>query len=145
MRNILDKVPQTAHEEVLAALREIYHATSLQHAQALIKAFRTRYGLRFPKAVASLDEAKPLLLTYFQFPKEHWKSIKTTNPIESAFASVRLRLNATKRLWSRDGAVAMIFELLRHQQTRFRRINKYKLVLQTIESMNPKMKLRVAA
>lgn len=145
MRNILDKVPQNVHDEVLEALRGIYHAPTLQQAQGLIKTFILRYGSRYPKAVSSLEEAKAMLLTYFQFPKEHWKSIKTTNPIESAFAPVRNRLNTTKRLWSRNGAVAMVFELLRHQQTRFRRINKYKLVLQTMESMNPKLKLRVAA
>ena len=145
MRNILDKVPPKMHDPVLEELREIYNATSIHEAKHLIGLFVRRYQARYPKAVTSLKEALPHLLTYFQFPKEHWKSIKTTNPIESVFSSVRKRLKATQRIFRRDNAVFLVFQILLVQQSHFRKINKHKSVAMMIDTMKSKSKLKYRA
>ena len=135
MRNVLDKVPQAAEEEVRDDLRAIYNARSRAEALQRKAEFIQKYQKRFPSAVISLEEAGDLLFTYFDFPKKHWKSIKSTNAIESLFASVKLRTDAARRIPSRVSATCLVFKLLTHAQTRFHRINGHKLVAQTIELM----------
>ena len=135
MRNVLDKVPARVHDEVLQALRDIYHATSKDQALAAKEAFLERYGTLYPKAVASLNEAGELLFTYFLFPKQHWKSIKTTNVIESLFAAVKLRTDAARRIPKRESALYLVFKLLTSQQQRLRKIHGYRLVAQTIDHL----------
>jgi putative transposase len=147
MRNVLDKVPLTVHDEVLQALREIYHASSKDQALGLVKAFVVHYGHRYPKAVACLEESVDVLFSYFHFPRKHWKSIKSTNVIESLFSAVKLRTDAARRIPKRESALYLVFKLLLNQQQRLRKIHGYRLVPQTIESAqqtkNPK--LRIAA
>jgi putative transposase len=138
MRNILDKVPASKHDEVLQALRGLYYAGSVEEAQKLVSLFRDSYGKLYPKAVASLDDVLGELFTYMQFPKQHWPSIKSTNVIESIFAGVKLRTNAAKRIPSRESALYLVFKLLITQQQRFRKINAYKLVAETIDQLKLK-------
>lgn len=138
MRNILDKVPASKYDEVLQALRELYYAGSPDEAQRLVNLFRASYGKLYPKAVASLDDVLQELFTYMQFPKQHWQSIKSTNVIESIFASVKLRTNAAKRIPSRESALYLVFKLLTAQQQRFRKINAHKLVTETIDQLKLK-------
>ena len=138
MRNVLDKVPVSKHDEVLQALRELYYAGSPDEAGRLVRLFRTSYGKLYPKAVASLDDVLHDLFTYMQFPKQHWPSIKSTNVIESIFASVKLRTNAAKRIPSRESALYLVFKLLTAQQQRFRKINAHKLVAETIDQLKLK-------
>jgi transposase-like protein len=147
MRNILDHIPTKQNEEALEALRRIYNAPSLAEAKHHIQTFIRRYEARYPKATASLQEGLPQLLTYFQFPKEHWKSIKTTNPIESAFSSVRRRLKATGRIYRRDSALYLVFQLLLAGQLRWRKINKHKSIALLVTTMKTKNKTnyRIAA
>lgn len=136
MRNVLDKVPQAAEEEVREDLRAIYNARSRHEALQRKTEFVQKYQKRFPRAVASLEEAGNLLFTYFDFPKKHWKSIKSTNAIESLFATVKLRTQAARRIPSRASATCLVFKLLIHAQTRLHRINGHKLVVETIELMH---------
>lgn len=147
MRNVLDKVPQTVYDEVLQALREIYHATSKDQALGLVEAFIAQYGHRYPKAVACLQESLDVLFSYFHFPRQHWKSIKSTNVIESLFSSVKLRTDAARRIPKRESALYLVFKLLLNQQHRLKKIHGYRLVSQTIDLAqsikNPK--LRIAA
>jgi putative transposase len=138
MRNILDKVSASKHDEVLQALRELYYAGSPAEAQKLVSLFRSSYGKLYPKAVASLDDVLGELFTYMQFPKQHWPSIKSTNVIESIFASVKLRTNAAKRIPSRESALYLVFKLVTAQQQRFRKINAFKLVAETIDHLKLK-------
>jgi putative transposase len=147
MRNVVDKVPQQAHDDVLQALREIYAAPSKDRALGLLKAFRLTYGQRYPKAVASLDEAGELLFSYFAFPRRHWISLKSTNVIESLFSAVKLRTDAARRIPRRESALYLVYKLLMHQQQRLHRIHGYKFVAQTIELMQLKRnaRLRIAA
>jgi putative transposase len=138
MRNVLDKVPASKHDEVLQALRQLYYAGSPEEAQRLVSLFRLSYGKFYPKAVASLDSVLDELFTYMQFPKQHWPSIKSTNVIESIFASVKIRTNAAKRIPSRESALYLVFKLVTAQQQRFRKINAYKLVNETINQLKLK-------
>ena len=101
MRNILDKVPKKAHDEVLEDLRLMYNAKSYKEAQMFKREFIGLYRSIYPKAVQSLLEAGEALFTYFQFPERHWKHLKTTNPIESLFATARLRTAAARRMRTR--------------------------------------------
>jgi putative transposase len=143
MRNVLDKVPLRAHDEVLQASREIYHATSQDQARAAVQAFRRRYGALYPKAVDSWEEAGENLFTYFLFPRQHWKSIKSTNVIESLFSAVKLRTDAARRIPKRESALYLVFKLLTTQQYRLRRIHGCKIVQNTIEQMKLQKPSRV--
>lgn len=147
MRNILDKVPLTIYDEVLQALREIYHSTSKDRALALVKTFITNYGHRYPKAVACLNESIDVLFSYFHFPRQHWKTIKSTNVIESLFSAVKLRTDAARRIPKRESALYLVFKLLLNQQFRLKKIHGYKLVPNTIEYLQStkNLKLRIAA
>jgi putative transposase len=147
MRNVLDKVPLTIYDEVLQALREIYHATSKDQALALVKTFVAHYGHRYPKAVACLQESLDVLFSYFHFPRQHWKSIKSTNVIESLFSAVKLRTDAARRIPKRESALFLVFKLLLNQQQRLKKIHGYRLVPQTMEYVqsNKNPKLRIAA
>jgi len=145
MRNILDKVPTKAYDEVRQALREMYNARSKTEAIALKKAFIQRYRTRYPKAVKSLGEAGDLLFTYLDFPKPHRRSLKTTNPIESLFAVVKLRTDAARRIPKRESALYFVFQLLTNQQQKLKRIRGYKLITQTIDHMKEKSKKRKVA
>jgi len=147
MRNVLDKVPASKHDEVLQALRGMYYAGSPEEARRLVSLFRASYGKLYPKAVASLEDVLDELFTYMQFPKQHWPSIKSTNVIESIFASVKLRTNAAKRIPSRESALYLVFKLVITQQQRFRKINAYKLVNETIyqQKQNSTLKIRHVA
>jgi putative transposase len=144
MRNILNNVPLKAQDEVHEALRAIYHARSLEEAQKLKDAFIFRYQRLYPKAILSLKEGAHLLFTYFYFPEKHWRSIKSTNVIESMFSAVKLRTNVARRIPKRESALYLVFKLLTDQQTRLRKINGCRLVAQCIESIKNSKK-RIAA
>lgn len=133
MRNILDKVPATKQDEVRQGLRRMYHAGSIEEARVLLAAFRHSYGKLYPKAVASLDEALPDLFTFMLFPREHWKSIKSTNVIESFFASVKLRTEAAKRIATRESALYLVFKLLKALEQRTKKIDSPGLVREAME------------
>ena len=148
MRNILDKVPKKVHDEVLTALRKIYYASSYKEAQHLKQEFVRQYRSSYPKAVKSFEEPGDSLFAYFRFPAQHWKSIKTTNPIESLFSTVRLRTRAARRLRNRMATVCLVFQLLKHSEKRLNRLGGYKLIEETIDTVRSqqlKTKKRLAA
>jgi transposase-like protein len=148
MRNVIDKVPAQAEDEIRERLREMYHARSHKEAKALKTHFIRDYQSRFPGAVASLQEAGDRLFSYFDFPRLHWKSIKSTNVIESMFATVKLRTDATRRIPKRESATYLVFKLLTMAERRFNRIQAHKQVAQTLDKLNPKpkkLKVRCAA
>jgi len=142
MRNILDKVPKKAHDEILERLRLMYRANSYKEAQILRRDFIRRYRLLYPKAVASLQEAGEALFTYFRFPRRHWIHLKTTNPIESLFATVRIRTQAARTMRSRLGALCLVFQILKNSEHRLRRIRAYTIVADTIDQLRALHSLR---
>lgn len=148
MRNILDKVPKKAHDEVLEFLRLLYNASSYREAQRLKQEFTRRYRIVYPKAVQSLQEAGESVFTYFRFPQRHWKSIKTTNPIESLFATVRLRIAAARRIRNRLSTVCLVFQLLKTSERRLNKLRSYQIVSDTIDQLRsnkPATNVRCAA
>jgi putative transposase len=127
-RNILNALPKSVHTGARKALNEIIMAEDLEHARAAIEAFATDYGVKWPKAVAKVTDDAETLLTFFDYPAEHWLHLRTTNPIESSFAPVRARTRVTKGPGTRDTGLAMVFKLLQAAEGRWRAVNGPHLV-----------------
>jgi putative transposase len=126
--NVLDKLPKRLQKPAKAALHEIMNAESRASAEEEIERFEKDYGAKYPKAVKSLRRDEDQLLTFFDFPAEHWQHLRTTNVIESPFATVRLRQRVTKGAGSRQKGLLMAFKLLEMAEQRWRRINSPELV-----------------
>ena len=126
--NVLDKLPKSLQPRAKRALHEIMKAETRAAAEREIARFTQEYGAKYPKAVASLTTDQARLLTYFDYPAEHWKHLRTTNPIESTFATVRLREGVTKGAGSRTAGLAMAFKLLQVAQGHWRRLDGAELV-----------------
>jgi putative transposase len=126
--NVLAALPKSAHPGAKAALAEIYNAEDRDHALRAVKAFEADYGAKWPKAVAKITEHIDVLLAFYDYPAEHWIRLRTTNPIESTFTTVRLRQRVTKGPGSRAAGVAMAFKLIESAQARWRAVNAPHLV-----------------
>ncbi len=126
--NVLNCLPKSAQPGAKAALAEIWNAEDREHAEAAVKAFEGDYGTKWPKAVAKITDDLDVLLGFYDYPAEHWVHLRTTNPIESTFATVRLRQRVTKGPGSRAAGVAMAFKLIESAQTRWRAVNAPHLV-----------------
>jgi putative transposase len=126
--NVLDKLPKGLQAKAKRALREIMYAETRENAEELIDRFATVYGPKHPKAAACLVEDREALLTHFDFPAEHWLHIRTTNPVESPFATVRLRQRVTKGAGTRTKGLTMAFKLLEMAEQRWRRLNGAQLL-----------------
>jgi len=126
--NVLAALPKSAHPGALAALKDIYNAEDVDHAQVAIKAFEIDYGAKYPKAVAKIVDHADVLLEFYKYTAEHWIHLRTTNPIESTFATVRLRTKVTKGPGSRAAGIAMAYKLIDAAQARWRAVNAPHLV-----------------
>ena len=126
--NVLAALPKSAHPGAKAALAEIWGAEDKDHALKAAKVFAKTYGAKWPKAVAKITEHLDVLLAFYDYPAEHWIHLRTTNPIESTFATVRLRQRVTKGPGSRAAGVAMAFKLIESAQARWRAVNAPHLV-----------------
>ena len=126
--NVLAALPKSAHPGAKKALTEIWGAESKQHAREAVTAFETAYGAKFPKAVAKITDDLDELLAFYDYPAEHWQHLRTTNPIESTFATVRHRTKVTKGPGSRAAGLAMAFKLIESAQSRWRAVNAPHLV-----------------
>lgn len=103
-------------------MQEIYNAEDRAHAEKAIEAFARTYGAKFPKAVAKITDDADELLAFYDFPAEHWIHLRTTNPIESTFSTVKLRTRVTRGAGSPVAALAMVFKLVESAQARWRAI-----------------------
>jgi transposase-like protein len=126
--NVLDKLPKRLQGRAKEQLREIMYAETRDAAKREVQCFCGKYGAKYPKAVASLTRDPEKLFTFFDFPAEHWKHIRTTNVIESTFATVRLRQRVTKGAGSRTKGMMMVYKLLAMAQKRWRRLDGYQLL-----------------
>jgi transposase-like protein len=126
--NVLAALPKAVQAGARKALSEIRDAPDRDHAQRAIKGFARDYGIKWPKAVAKITDDAEELLTFFDFPAQHWLHLKTSNPIESTFSSVRLRTRVTKGPGSKAAGLAMAFKLLEAAQERWRAVNGPHLV-----------------
>src|SRR5215467_13616635 len=126
--NVLAALPKSAHPGAKKALAEIWGAEDKQHARAAVKGFEAAYGAKFPKAAAKITDDMDQLLAFYDYPAEHWVHLRTTNPIESTFATVRHRTKITRGPGSRAAGLAMAFKLIESAQDRWRAINAPHLV-----------------
>jgi putative transposase len=125
--NALDALPKRLHPEAKDALAAIYGAESRTAALEAVKIFADTFS-DFPKATKKIAGQLDVLLTFYDFPVEHWIHLRTTNPIESTFSTVRLRTKVTRGPGSRKAGLAMAYKLLDAAQDRWRRINGHELV-----------------
>ncbi len=123
LANVLDKLPKRLQPKAKQALHEIMYAQSREQAEEGIDGFAKEYEAKYPKAVASLRQDQDKLMTFFGLPAEHWQHLRTTNVIESPFATVRLRQRVTKGAGSRIKALVMAYKLLDMAQQRWCRLN----------------------
>ena len=126
--NVLNALPKSAQPGAKAALAEIWNAEDKDHAKKAAEAFVADYRVKWPKAVAKIADDLDVLLAFYDYPAEHWVHLRTTNPIESTFATVRLRQRVTKGPGSRAAGIAMAFKLIESAQTRWRAVNAPHLV-----------------
>ena len=123
LANVLDKLPKSLQPRAKALLHEAMNAPTKKECEAALDSFVRSYGAKYPKACASLQTDRERLLTLYDFPAEHWKHLRSTNPIESTFATVKHRQRATKGAGSRAAGLAMAFELMRLAQRSWRKLD----------------------
>jgi transposase-like protein len=121
-------MPKSAHPGAKRALAEVWNGEDRDHARRAAAAFKLAYGAKFGKAVAKITDDLDELLTFYDFPAEHWVHLRTTNPIESTFATVRHRTKVTKGPGSKAAGLAMAFKLIEAAQHRWRCVNAPQLV-----------------
>jgi len=126
--NVLAALPKSAHPGAIKAMQQIYNAEDIDHARVAVKAFKNDYGTKFPKAVEKITSELDVLLEFYNYPADHWVHLRTTNPIESTFATVRHRTKVTKGPGSRGAGLAMAFKLIEAAQRRWRAVNSPHLV-----------------
>ena len=131
--NVLDKLPKRLQPRAKSQLHEIFKAETKAIAKEHVDKFTKEYEDKYPKAVASLLRNRERMLTYYDFPAAHWQSIRSSNVIESAFATVRLRQRVTKGAGSRAKGLTMAFKLLAMAEKRWRRIRSPQLVKEILQ------------
>ncbi|MBT2481829.1 IS256 family transposase [Streptomyces sp. ISL-94] len=126
--NVTNTLPKSAQPGAKKVLKEIYNAEDRDHALKAVTEFDKTYGVKWPKAVKKIIDDVDELLSFYDFPAEHWIHLRTTNPVESTFATVRLRTKVTRGAGSAAAALAMVFKLVESAQTRWRAVNAPHLV-----------------
>lgn len=131
--NVLDKLPKRLHAEAKDKLHAIWMAPTRADADKAFDLFVATYEAKYPQATACLSKDRDVLLTFYDFPAEHWIHLRTTNPIESTFATVRLRHRRTKGNGSRLACLTMVFKLMQSAQKRWRLLNGANLLPDVIQ------------
>lgn len=134
--NVLDKLPKSVQPKVKSALHEIYLAETRDSAHKAFDSTLRRFRDKYPKAMENLEKDRDELLAFYDFPAIHWIHLRTTNPIESTFATVRLRTKQSRSCGSRDTTLSMVFKLLQSAQKRWKRIKGFdqlKLVVDNVQ------------
>jgi len=133
--NVLDAMPKRLQPRAKTLLHEMAEAPTEADARAARERFRAEFDAKYPKATAKLDRDWDALTAFYAFPAEHWRHLRTTNPIESSFATVRLRTKVTKGAGSKKAALAMAYKLLDAAQARWRRFNGHELIADVIDGV----------
>ncbi len=131
--NVLNDIPKATQPRVKKALHEIWGAETKEDAHKAMEQFKEKYEAKYPKAWERLEKDRDVLLSFYDFPAEHWRHLRTTNPIESAFATIRLRHRRTKGCGSRRTSLAMMFKLGTHAEKRWRRLNGHQQIVPLLE------------
>jgi transposase-like protein len=131
--NILDKMPKSVQAKAKEKIHDIYLAPTREQGLVACNSFLSLYGKKFPDACECLAKDNEVLFTFYDFPAEHWTHIRSTNPIESTFATVRLRTDKTKGCGTRLATLAMVFKLLLETQKTWKKIKGYRLIPQVLQ------------
>jgi putative transposase len=140
---VLDALPKRLQPRAKGMLHEMMEAPTRADARAALERFRGEFDAKYPKAVAKLDRDWAALTAFYDFPAEHWRHLRTSNAIESSFATVKLRTRVTKGAGSKKAALAMAYKLLDAAQERWRRFNGHELVSDVLAGMKFKDGMRV--
>jgi putative transposase len=140
---VLDALPKRLQPDAKKLLHEMMEAPSRTAARAARERFREQFDAKYPKAVAKLDKDWACLTAFYDFPAEHWRHLRTSNAIESSFATVKLRTRVTKGAGSKKAALAMAYKLLDAAQERWRRFNGHELVADVLAGAQFKDGIRV--
>lgn len=141
--NVIDCLPKRLQSHAKGLLSQIIEAPTRKDANAALEVFREEYSAKYPKALAKLDRDWKALTAFYDYPAEHWRHLRTTNPIESAFATVRLRTRVTKGAGSKTAALAMAYKLLESAQERWRRFNGHELVADVLDGVKFKDGIKI--
>lgn len=133
--NVLDKLPEGVQPKAKAARHAIYMAETKAEAEKAFDLFVATYEAKYPKAVECLAKDRGVLLTFYDFPAEHWLHIRTTNPIESVFSTVRLRHDKTKGSGSRVACLTMVFKLMESASKGWRSLNGSPLLAEVVKGV----------
>ncbi len=143
--NVLNKMPKAIHPKVKAALTEVWNAETQDDAEKAIAVFESSYSAKYPKAVQCLLKDREVMLAFYAYPAEHWRHLRTTNHIESTFATVRLRTSRTKGAGSRAACLAMTYKLAKSAERTWRKLNGSKHLGDVIRGVQFKDGIKVAA
>lgn len=127
-KNVLDKLPKTLQKKAKIQIHNIYLAATKKEAEKAFRKFVSLYEAKYPKAVACLLKTKEETMAFYDFPAEHWRHIRSTNPIESTFSTVRLRTYKTRGCLSRSSLLMMVFKLVQAAEKRWQRIHGYNII-----------------
>jgi putative transposase len=141
--NVLDSLPKRLQPRAKGILHEMAEAPSRADARKARERFRSEFDAKYPKAVSKLDKDWEQLTAFFDFPAEHWRHLRTTNPIESSFSTVKLRTKVTKGAGSKKAALAMAYKLLDAAQERWRRFNGHELVGDVLDGVKFKDGIKI--
>jgi len=130
--NVLNKVPKSIQPKIKSNLQDIWMAETKASALKAYNLFTKNYEVKYPKAVSCLIKDKGEMLAFYDFPAEHWMHIRTSNPIESMFATIRLRTHKTKGCGSRNTTLSMVFKLAETAQKKWRRLRGFRLLADVI-------------
>ena len=130
--NVLDKLPKRKQPHAKQLIHEIYLVPTKAEALEAYERFIAEYSAKWPKATQCLKKDKEHLFTFYDFPAEHWAHLRTTNPIESTFATVRRRTRQTKGCGTRKATLTMVFKLAREAGKHWRRLNGYQQLTNVI-------------
>ena len=133
--NVLNRVPKSIQPKVKQALHAIWQAPTKKTAEEAFDTFEEMFQAKYPKAVECLQKDRNELMAFFNFPAEHWQSIRTTNPIESTFGTIRHRTKQSKGCLSRDGMLNMIFKLGQCAQENWRRLRGFNHLAKVIDGV----------
>jgi transposase-like protein len=133
--NVLNKLPKSLQSKAKGHLHDIWMAPGIAEAENNFDVFIEIYGAKYPKAAECLKKDRNVLLNFYSYPAEHWKHIRTTNPIESTFATVRLRTAKVRNCFSSQTVVTMAFQLCRCAEKRWQKINAVKKLAKVIEGV----------
>ena len=133
--NVLNTMPKSLQPKAKSMLQDIWMGETREKANEAFDLFITTFEAKYPKAVECLVKDRDVLLTFYEFPAEHWVHLRTTNPIESTFATVRLRTARTKGCGSRTACLTMVFKLARCAEKRWRRLNGKERILEVIRGV----------